>query len=499
MADEVVHKMQNFSLHEEEEDLIVIEDEIYKKVVSECHLSLVGKLLTGRRFNHAAMKETIRRAWGPKCDVKIFDVGENLFHFRFSSEANFLRVLNGGPWSFDNHLLALMKWEAGMKDGQVCFTHIDFWVQIWGLPFELVNPLIAKSIGKHIGEVLAIDDSNSRLERGRFLRVRVRVPLDKPLKRGNNVVCGAGNKVWVDYKYERLSSMCSYCGWLGHEEGDCTAKEKDSREGNLKPSQYGTWLCARMGRGQSSLPIIQNRDKMGEGCDIVPRTLPPNSDDGGSGRANVVEKGAEIVSSEISANHGRDSGLIDLEDNTIVNLNGKEMIISDLVNNFPISKPQKGGKIDGLIGPGAVGPTLDPFMVSSCNSQSISKAAGPISDMALKLNVEGLLDINIATDAGPNSSPSNSALIFSSEKATDAHSKVARTRGRGRGPAPKKRDGCKDAQGTVLGKKRAALDQETDGFVTGATIRNKEQKLDVLASVGGNVGEACHGQPLPSQ
>ncbi|KAH7861033.1 hypothetical protein Vadar_020802 [Vaccinium darrowii] len=61
MVDEVVHKMQNFNLREEKEDLIVIEEELYKKVVSKCHLSLVGKLLTGRRFNHAAMKETIRR------------------------------------------------------------------------------------------------------------------------------------------------------------------------------------------------------------------------------------------------------------------------------------------------------------------------------------------------------------------------------------------------------------------------------------------------------
>ncbi|KAH7860794.1 hypothetical protein Vadar_018043 [Vaccinium darrowii] len=230
------------------------------------------------------------------------------------------------------------------------------------------------------------------------------MPLDKPLKRGNNVVCGIGNKVWVDYKYERLSSMCFYCGWLGHEESGCIAKEEDSRAGNLKPSQYGTWLCARMGRGNSSVSITQNSNRMGEGCDTVPRTSPPNSDGGGSGWAKMVEKGAEISNGGISANHERDSGLIDLEDNTIVNLNGKEMIINDLVNNFPISKPQKGGKIVGLIGHGQGGPTLDSTVVSSCSSQPISKDIGPINDVALKFNEEGLLNVNVATDAGPNSS-----------------------------------------------------------------------------------------------
>lgn len=48
-------------------------------------------------------------------------------------------VLNNGPWSFDNHLLVLRRWERRMTARSVTFSDVPIWTQVWGLPIGLIN------------------------------------------------------------------------------------------------------------------------------------------------------------------------------------------------------------------------------------------------------------------------------------------------------------------------------------------------------------------------
>ena len=66
-------------------------------------------------------------------------------------------VGNNGPRSFDNHLLLLRRWEKGMIAFSVNFLHIPIWVQVWGLPFDLINEKAGQDIGSGIGKVVDVD------------------------------------------------------------------------------------------------------------------------------------------------------------------------------------------------------------------------------------------------------------------------------------------------------------------------------------------------------
>lgn len=87
-------------------------------------------------------------------------------------------------------LLLLKKWDAGMRADSVVFHDVDFWIQLWGLPFECISPEIGEMIGKRIGTVLEVGRMPETGSWGRYVRVRIRIPVDRPLRRGGNIVLG---------------------------------------------------------------------------------------------------------------------------------------------------------------------------------------------------------------------------------------------------------------------------------------------------------------------
>ncbi|XP_023871997.1 uncharacterized protein LOC111984611 [Quercus suber] len=149
-------------------------------------------------------------------NLKIVDVGEGLFQFRFSLESQLQWVWDNGLWSFENNMLVLQRWEKGLAR-IVRFRSLPMWVQVWGLPFDLINEEVGLDVGWGIGCVVEADCKALMSNQARFLRIRVEIPLEKPLRRGGQVVSPEGDQVRVAYKYERLVGMCFQCSRVGHD------------------------------------------------------------------------------------------------------------------------------------------------------------------------------------------------------------------------------------------------------------------------------------------
>lgn len=80
-------------------------------------------------------------------------------------------------------------------------------------------------VGKELGNSLGtFNESNRRTghsDQAKFMRVRVGLQLDKPLRRRGKVANADGEKFWVSFKYERLPIFCFLCGRLGHDDKHC--------------------------------------------------------------------------------------------------------------------------------------------------------------------------------------------------------------------------------------------------------------------------------------
>lgn len=239
MAEDVSSRLENMRLTTEEEEVITISDEGWKEEIEGCSLSLIGKLITCKPFNKRAAQITLRRAWGLEKDLQIGEVGSNLFQFKFSREFNLDRVFRRGPWSFDNQVLLLRRWQKGMTATNVKFDSVALWVQIWGAPFDMSSPKVATEIGRRLGEVVEVEKRRSLESQNLFMRVKVAIPLSKPLRRGGFIGGSDGHRTWVDYRYERLPLFCHYCGLLGHDIKHCAEYFARSRNSEVIDCQYG--------------------------------------------------------------------------------------------------------------------------------------------------------------------------------------------------------------------------------------------------------------------
>ena len=59
-----------------------------------------------------------------------------------------------------------------------------FGVQIWGAPFDMSSPKVASKNGHRLGEVVEVEKRRGLESQNLFMRVKVALPLSKPLQRG---------------------------------------------------------------------------------------------------------------------------------------------------------------------------------------------------------------------------------------------------------------------------------------------------------------------------
>ena len=153
MAEDVINNMGNLKLMSEEVEEIQVPDEGRSEEIDGYVLSLIGKFVIYKPYNRKVAKNTLRKAWGLDQKLQISEVGSNLFQFKFQSEYDLERIFRGGPWSFDNQLLLLIRLKKGMSANNVVLEHASLWIQIWGVPFDMMAPKVAMEIGNKMGVV----------------------------------------------------------------------------------------------------------------------------------------------------------------------------------------------------------------------------------------------------------------------------------------------------------------------------------------------------------
>ncbi|XVF44413.1 hypothetical protein PTKIN_Ptkin02bG0118400 [Pterospermum kingtungense] len=108
--------------------------------------------LIGRTPNFSALQKILNLLWGNGGAVDLRPAGTNLFLVNFSSSEDRDRVIEGGPWHFQNLPMFVRKWEPEMETLEFTMDSLPVWVQLSNIPLELFHQkgigCIASAIGK---------------------------------------------------------------------------------------------------------------------------------------------------------------------------------------------------------------------------------------------------------------------------------------------------------------------------------------------------------------
>ena len=138
-----------------------------------------------------------------------------------------------------------------MSTNNVALEHASLWVQIWRVPFDMKSPKVVSEVGNKMRVVEDVERRRRTDDQKFFLRVRVALPISKPVRKGGFLLGSNGKRHWVTYKYERLPMFCHYCGILGHDLHHYLVHFAASKENDNVEYQFGEWLKVDSGRSKS--------------------------------------------------------------------------------------------------------------------------------------------------------------------------------------------------------------------------------------------------------
>ncbi|TXG59653.1 hypothetical protein EZV62_014226 [Acer yangbiense] len=215
------------------------------EAVQRMSLCLIGKIMSCKAVNRGAFMRVIGRIWQVSRGFEVESVSGNMFSFHFQNEDDRQRVIWGSPWHFDDALLVLEKPVGKGLIESLKFNLAEFWIQIHQIPIICMSRKIGWFLGGLIGEVLEVDGGNTGEARGKFMRVRVRLEINKPLKRCLRVdIMGDGAKSLMILRYERLRSHCLKCGMVDHRMAECLVDEPIPVINGVAQPNFGIWMRA---------------------------------------------------------------------------------------------------------------------------------------------------------------------------------------------------------------------------------------------------------------
>lgn len=253
-TEEIIRRCEEISLSGEGKSKITFKSSMKRKgekIVAGC---LVGKVLLNREVPVERIKSTLQTVWKTMREVKIEELGENIFLFKFGAEVDKRKILSGGPWHFENGLI-ILKEPVGI--GEITkqdFTHVSFWVQIHNVPIMCRDTKTIQELGEAIGRVEEVGTDDNGDCFGKYIRLRISIDFTKPLIQMLELEQeDEGEKpVPMLVRYERLPNFCFVCGCIGHQYRICAKYKNQSR----KEMEYGPLLKA---------PTVTDKKKMKNG------------------------------------------------------------------------------------------------------------------------------------------------------------------------------------------------------------------------------------------
>ncbi|CAH9114496.1 unnamed protein product [Cuscuta europaea] len=170
--------------------------------------------------------------WGVKCQVRTHDKGWVIF--KFQTEGDRLKVLNGGPFTIFGKLLMLKILSEDFTFDDEEFLKVPIWVKFPHLPMKLWNKDAMSEVASMVGMPLTTDLVTQERSNHNFARVLIEVDASKPPMLSFPIRLPSRKVIQQAVVYETFPNFCFHCKKYGHDPFICKElHEKEELEKNL--------------------------------------------------------------------------------------------------------------------------------------------------------------------------------------------------------------------------------------------------------------------------
>lgn len=103
------------------------------------------------------MQNSIASLWCPREGMDVYKMGDRKYSFIFYHKLDMLNVMEGGPWSFEQSMLALYQVSMTKDPSTIQITTMKMWIQVYDMPKGFVSENILQSIGFVLGQPVRSD------------------------------------------------------------------------------------------------------------------------------------------------------------------------------------------------------------------------------------------------------------------------------------------------------------------------------------------------------
>lgn len=102
----------------------------------------------------------------------------------FGSVRDTERVLAGASWMVKKYAVLLQEYNGSLSASSIVFDRVEMWTRILDLALGWMNRDKVSRAMDMLGRVLSMDVDADCKANGTFLRPRVAIDIDKPIRRG---------------------------------------------------------------------------------------------------------------------------------------------------------------------------------------------------------------------------------------------------------------------------------------------------------------------------
>ncbi|KAL8132768.1 hypothetical protein AgCh_008304 [Apium graveolens] len=144
----------NLPLNKDEMEGLILEYILEDTNTEGLDRCLVGRFVTNKKVNFMAMQDTLASIYRPVKGVFMEETNRmNMFLFKFFHDRDMQRVLEDGPWTLNQQVLLIKKFNLDEQLKDVKLSELSMSVQIYDVPIGYKSKFILKSIGNFVGRI----------------------------------------------------------------------------------------------------------------------------------------------------------------------------------------------------------------------------------------------------------------------------------------------------------------------------------------------------------